>query len=66
MPVMIGLVGGFLNGLGIDLLSKGNYALGIAWFLMGFAVAWMLYMRVREDQKAAVKVAVKRQDDDPK
>ncbi|XUW99601.1 MAG: hypothetical protein TUN42_06820 [Dehalogenimonas sp.] len=66
MPVMIGIVGGFMNGLGIDLISKGNYTLGAAWFFMGFAVAWALYMRVREDQKAAVKVTVKRQDDDHK
>ncbi|APV44711.1 hypothetical protein Dform_01387 [Dehalogenimonas formicexedens] len=64
MPVMIGLVGGLMNGLGIDLMSKGNIALGVAWFFMGFAVAWMLYMRVRDDQKAAVKVAVKHDDVD--
>ena len=62
MPIMIGLAGGLMNGLGIGLLSKGEPALGVAWFFMGFAVAWALYMRAREDQKDAVKVAV-RQDD---
>lgn len=53
-----------MNGLGIELLVKGSSALGIAWFLMGFAVAWMLYMRVRDDEKAAVKVAVTHHDDE--
>lgn len=62
MPTMIGITGGLMNGLGIGLLSKGDIALGVAWFFMGFAVAWALYMRVREDQKAAVKVVVKRDD----
>jgi hypothetical protein len=62
MPTMIGITGGLMNGLGIELLSKGDTALGVAWFFMGFAVAWALYMRVREDQKAAVKVTVKRDD----
>ena len=62
MPIMIGLVGGLMNGLGIELFSKGNTAIGVAWFFMGFAVAWALYMRVREDQKAAVKVPVKHDD----
>jgi hypothetical protein len=64
MPVTIGLVGGLMNGLGIGLLSKGEPALGIAWFLMGFAVAWALYMRVREEQKDALKVAVRHEDND--
>jgi hypothetical protein len=64
MPVMIGLVGGLMNGLGIELLAKGSSILGVAWFFMGFAVAWMLYMRVRDDQKALAKVAVKHHDDD--
>jgi len=61
---MIGVVGGLMNGLGIELLAKGESALGVAWFLMGFAVAWMLYLRVRDDQKAAVKVAIRHQNDE--
>ena len=63
MPITIGLAGGLMNGLGIDLFSKGDTALGVAWFFMGFAVAWALYMRVREDQKVPVKVAIKHQND---
>ena len=51
-----------MNGLGIDLLSKGEVGLGVAWFFMGFGVAWALYMRVRDEQKVAIKAEIKQND----
>jgi hypothetical protein len=65
MPIMIGLVAGLMNGLGIGLLSKGMTVLGVGWFAMGFAVAFALYMRVREEQKVAVKSVVYRDETHP-
>jgi hypothetical protein len=62
MPIFIGLTGGLMNGLGIDLLSKGEVGLGVAWFFMGFGVAWALYMRVRDEQKVAIKAEIKQND----
>jgi hypothetical protein len=61
---MIGLVSGLMNGLGISLLSKGDNLLGMLWFFMGFAVAFALYMRVLEDRKSAVKVTVRKDDEE--
>ncbi|AKG52712.1 hypothetical protein DGWBC_0019 [Dehalogenimonas sp. WBC-2] len=55
MPIKIGLFAGLMHGLGIGLLLKGYIILGIGWFAIGFAVAFALYMRVREEQKVAMK-----------
>jgi hypothetical protein len=65
MPITIGLVAGLMNGLGIGLLSKGMTVLGLGWFAMGFASAFVLYMRVREEQQIAVKTEVYREDRRP-
>ena len=65
MPIMIGLVAGLMNGLGIGLLSKGMTVLGIGWFAMGFATAFVLFMRVREEQKIPVKTEVYKEDRHP-
>ncbi len=62
MPVMIGAASGLMDGLGISLVSKGEIALGLAWFFTGLAVAWALYMRVREEQKVPVKSEVDHRD----
>jgi hypothetical protein len=62
MPILIGAVSGLMDGLGISLFSKGDLALGAAWFFTGLAVAFSLYMRVRDEQKVAVKSKVKRDD----
>jgi len=47
MPMMIGVVGGLMDGLGITLITKGEVILGFAWFLTGVLVAWVLYKRTR-------------------
>ncbi len=60
MPIMIGAVSGLMNGLGIGLFSKGEIALGIGWFMIGLAVAWALYMRVSDEQKALMKAKAHR------
>ena len=65
MPIIIGLVAGLMNGLGIGLLAKGVTLLGILWFAMGFAVAFALYMRVREEQKVVAKSEVYKNDRHP-
>ena len=39
--------------------------LGILWFAMGFAVAFALYMRVREEQKVVAKSEVYKNDRHP-
>ena len=65
MPMMIGLAAGLMNGLGIGLLSKGMTILGIGWFAMGFAVAFALYMRVRDEQKVDVKSDVYQEQTHP-
>lgn len=62
MPIMIGTVSGLMDGLGISLFSKGEMALGAAWFFTGLAVAWALYMRVREEQKVPVKSEIDRRN----
>jgi len=62
MPIMIGTVSGFMDGLGISLFSKGEMALGAAWFFTGLAVARALFIRVREEQKVAVKSEADRRD----
>jgi hypothetical protein len=59
---MIGVASGLLDGLGISLFSKGEMALGVAWFFTGLAVAWALYMRVRDEQKAIGKAKIVRHD----
>ena len=63
MPIMIGLVSGLMNGLGISLLSKCDGLLGVLWFFMGFAVAFALFMRVQEDYRSAVKVPIRKDDE---
>jgi hypothetical protein len=65
MPIFIGVVSGLLDGLGISLFYKGEMLLGAAWFLTGLATAFVLYMRVRENEKAAQPVVVNRRDRRP-
>jgi len=62
MPIMIGAASGLMDGLGISLISKGEMLLGAAWFFTGLAVAWAMYMRVREEQKVPVKAEIDRRD----
>ena len=62
MPIMIGALSGLMDGLGISLFSKGEMVLGAAWFFLGVAVAWSLYLRVRDQEKAPVKAEIDRRD----
>ena len=51
-----------MDGLGISLFSKGEMALGAAWFFTGLAIAWAFYMRVRDQEKVAVKAEIDHHD----
>ena len=62
MPIMIGVASGLMDGLGISLFSKGDMVLWAAWFFTGVAVAWALYTRVRDENKAAVTAETVRHD----
>lgn len=62
MPIIIGLASGLFGGLGISLISKGNLILGAGWFFIGLAVAWVLYMRMRDNEKSAVKAEIRRDE----
>ena len=55
MPIMIRVASGLMDGLGISLFSKRDMVLWAARFFTGVAVAWALYMRVRDENKAEVK-----------